>query len=51
MFCLLFFFLQVATQHLLEEGVVPSFYSGKLQYHPQLRVPTCLVLSIDTFPT
>lgn len=38
-------YLQAATRHLLEEGVVPSFYVGKLQYHPQLRVPSCLILS------
>jgi len=38
-----------ATRHLLEEGVVPSFYVGKLQYHPQLRVPSCLVLNSFEF--
>lgn len=30
---------------MLEEGVLPSFYVGKLQYRPQLRVPSSLILS------
>ena len=36
----------MATRHLIEEGVVTSFYVGKLQYHSHLRVPSSLGLSI-----
>nr|CAH0109542.1 unnamed protein product [Daphnia galeata] len=38
-------YIPVATRNLLEEGVLPSFYVGKLQYHPHLRVPSSLVLN------
>ncbi|XP_057372003.1 sphingomyelin phosphodiesterase 4-like [Daphnia carinata] len=38
-------YIPAAIRHLLEEGVVPSFYVGKLQYHPHVRVPSSLVLN------